>query len=188
MHEVELKAILKNPEQTKQRLLARDPVSFSQLKYEDFYFDRDNSLDKEEKELRLRIKTNLGSGVSKTLLTFKDSPFDAKSKSKPEFETSVEDFKNTREILLRLGYSVTASYTKNCEIFNFDYHGCEMEVALVTINGLENTYLEIETLTEDKQDIDRLFKLLHGFLSRIGITEADLTSAYYVDALRKKDW
>ena len=187
MYEVELKAKLNNYEFTKAELLKQKPISTYPVDYYDRYYDLNNALNSTEKELRLRTKTTIDTAEPRHVLTFKESPFDVESKSKPEFETEVLDSEATETILNQLGYTKTLSYTKHCEIFKFIYEGLQVEVALVRLDKLKDAFLEIETLTPYQEKTDTLFKLLYDFLEGIKIKKDQLTTSYYVDLIKETE-
>ena len=186
MFEVELKAIVRNKSATIEQIEELCDETGLKLVYDDVYLDKENTLTVADKELRLRNKTNRDSGESRFFLTFKDSPFDEKSKSKPEFETEITDFNTAIAIFKKLGYSISMRYTKECLIYNLTYRDIKLEVSIVELPELKNTFIEVETQTETEKDTKLLFKILHEFLNQIGISQADLTSQYYVDAIKEK--
>ncbi|WP_416440716.1 class IV adenylate cyclase [Leeuwenhoekiella sp. A16] len=186
MFEVELKAIVRNRSATITQIENLCNETALNLVYDDVYLDKENTLTTVDKELRLRNKTNRDSGESRFFLTFKDSPFDEKSKSKPEFETEIADFNTGIAIFQKLGYSISMRYTKECLIYNLTYQDIKLEVSIVKLPELENTFIEVETQTETEKDIKSRFKILHEFLNQIGIAQIDITSQYYVDAIKEK--
>ena len=185
MYEVELTLRLKDVAQTRSTILKLNPYAQFKLDYDDRYFDTNNKLADEDQEFRLRTKTNLSSGESKHYLTFKDKPFEKISRSKPEYETPVLDHKNTEEILLHLGYSKTAHYTKHCEIFNLNYMGSAVEIAVVAFDELEDSFIEIETVTDSRDNTDALFKKLYRLLEDLELSKDDLTEDFYIEMIKE---
>ncbi|MFD2826166.1 class IV adenylate cyclase [Leeuwenhoekiella polynyae] len=185
MYEVELTARLKNYDQTREIIQKLNPISQFQLDYDDRYFDKNNKLTAEDQEFRLRTKTNLDSGESKHYLTFKDKPFDKVTRSKPEYETIVLDHHNSEQILFHLGYTKTAHYTKHCEVFNLNYEGAAVEIALVQFDELQDSFIEIETTTAKHAETDALFEKLYRLLADLELSKDDLTEDFYIEMIKE---
>lgn len=185
MYEVELTAKVENIKHTRSKILDLAPDSQLTLDYDDRYFDKNNMLTHEDQEFRLRTKTNLNTGEFKHYLTFKDKAFDQISRSKPEYETIVLDHKNTEEILLHLGYSKTAQYTKHCEVFNLTFQNSDVEIAIVKFDELQDTFIEIETITDSYKNTDTLLKKLYQLLEIIGLTKNNLTEDFYIEMIKE---
>ncbi|MEH6406167.1 MAG: class IV adenylate cyclase [Leeuwenhoekiella sp.] len=184
MFEVELKALVHNKTETIKRLESLSGNSLDKVRYDDIYFDKEDNLKKADKELRIREKTNLVTQEKVCKLTFKDAPFDQKSKSKPEFETEITDFNTGIAIFQKLGYVISTQYTKNCLLCDLIYKHQKIEIAVVEISMLKDTFIEVEIQTENQQETAKLFIILYSFLEEIGISKDEVTNEYYVDAIK----
>jgi adenylate cyclase class 2 len=60
-----------------------------------------------------------------------------------------------------------------------------MLATLVTVPELEGTFLEVETMTGDEDDLDAALSDIRAVLGQLGITEADLTTELYTDAVMR---
>ncbi|HEA28789.1 MAG TPA: class IV adenylate cyclase [Leeuwenhoekiella sp.] len=185
MYEVELTAIVKNKAEVLKKLAEYAKKPAHKVIYDDLYFDKNNELDERDCELRLRKKTFPASGKMTHWLTLKEAPFDQKTRSKPEFETEITDFESTQAIFKGLGYTLDIRYNKNCQFFYVTYREIQIEISLVELPELTETFIEIETQTEQLNQTDALFKILYTFLEEIGISPNDLTTIQYQDAVRE---
>lgn len=185
MLEVELKALVTNGADLTKRLEKLCSKPALEINYEDIYFDCNEQLEKNEKELRLRKKYFSKTNESTFILTFKDPPFDSVSKSKPEFETEITHFENGIAIFKKLGYTVSIQFEKHCQVFQFKYQSINIEVTLATIPKLNQTFIEVESQTNQSSDTGKIFEILKDLLLELGINQDQLTNQYYTDAIKK---
>ncbi|WP_059011018.1 class IV adenylate cyclase [Streptomyces specialis] len=180
MIEAELKARVRNPEEVARRLDALAPGR-SEV-YQDAYYDRpDGELGTRGHELRIR--TVLGPESTVSLLTFKGSVLDEASGSKPEQETRVEDPEATDALLRGLGYEPVIAFQKRCRNHAFDAHGRKLLATLVRVPEIAGTFIEIETLVADDEQVPDALAAVRGVLADLGISEEDLTRELYTDAV-----
>lgn len=188
MYEVELKAVLYNIESTLAAIETFDIISKEEVIYDSIYFefDSDNKLTIDHKELRLRIIKDSNSKTSKTLLTYKDPPFDIFSRSKPEVEIEISNSADGIEILKKLGYQIMMRFEKRCTNINLMHQETELFITIAYVSELEQSFIEVESPTEFLKDIDHRFKVVRDFLTQIGIKDEELTNEYYTEAIMKK--
>lgn len=184
MYEVELTAIVKNKSDVLKKLAKHASKPAHEVIYDDLYFDRKNELEARECELRIRKKTYPQSGKTTNWLTLKEAPFDQKTRSKPEFETEIADFESAQAIFKGLGYTTVIRYTKNCLFYYVNYKKTDLEISVVELPELTGTFIEIETQTNELNKTEPLFKVLYDFLKELGMSETDLTTMQYQDAVR----
>jgi adenylate cyclase, class 2 len=60
-----------------------------------------------------------------------------------------------------------------------------MLATVVTVPELDGTFLELETMT-DEDGIRAALADIHAVLTRLGITDDDLTSELYTDAVMRQ--
>tara|TARA_R110002020_G_scaffold363637_2_gene575923 strand:- start:1666 stop:2232 length:567 start_codon:yes stop_codon:yes gene_type:complete len=185
MLEVELKALVTNLDDLIKKLQVFSSEPYVEINYEDIYFDQNNQLSKNEKELRLRKKYFPKKNESTFLLTYKDPPFDSFSRSKPEFETEIADLENGIAILEKLGYTISTEYEKHCKLFQVDYKNLHIEVTLATIPKLNQTFIEVESQTNQSTDTEQIFKILKNLLLDLGVNKNQWTNEYYIEAIKK---
>lgn len=182
MIETEYKARLIKPDTVRERLRAWADAEF--VTYQDTYFDdARRSLSNADQELRLR--TISGRGSTRHLLTFKEAAVDQATGSKPEYETTIADRSPVEHLVQSLGYGAVISFSKRCENYRFTAHGREVLATVVTVPEIEGTYLELESQTEDSADLDAALADLRLILSDLGVSEDELTTELYTDAVAK---
>ena len=186
MYEVELKAVLKNIERTITAIETFEIISKEEVIYNSIYFDIDNKLTVDHKELRLRIIRDPKFETIKNVLTYKDPPFDIFSRSKPEVEIEISSSADGIEILKNLGFQIMLRFEKKCTNIILLHQETELFITIAYVSELEQSFIEVESPTENLQDIDHRFNIVRDFLTQIGIKDEDLTNEYYTEAIIKK--
>jgi adenylate cyclase class 2 len=179
--EAEYKARLIDADAVRTKLAARDEAEV--VTYHDTYFDDPaGSLSAADREVRLRtIRSDNGSAHH--VLTFKDAAVDEETRSKPEYETEVNQRESTELIIKRLGYRPTISFIKKCENHRFTAAGRSVLATLVTVPEVDGTFLELETLVKADDDLDGALADLRTILTSLGISPDQLTTELYTDAV-----
>ncbi|GAA0473798.1 class IV adenylate cyclase [Streptomyces sp. NPDC046215] len=182
MIEAERKARVHDPEGVMRQLDAR--ASGRSDVYRDTYYDDPaGTLEKEDRELRVR--TVHGPDGTLSFLTYKGARVDEASGSKPEDETGVMDPDAVHAILRGLGYIPVIAFEKRCRNYKFDARGREMVATLVRVPEIEGTFIELETQTVEGDLLPALDDIL-AVLGELGISSADLTTELYTDAVRAR--
>jgi adenylate cyclase class 2 len=176
--EAELKAVVRDPEHVKAELDKR-AHGRPEVYHDVYYDDPDGSLTREDRELRVR--TVHSRDDTRALLTYKEPRIDA-SGSKPEHETAVEDPGAVHAMLRGLGYQPSINFKKRCRNYEFMASGRSMLATLVRVDDLDETFLEVETIVEEK-DFHAALDAVKGVLGELGIDERDLTTEQYTDAV-----
>lgn len=180
MIEAEIKARVRDPASVRDLLRARAPEEAS--RYWDTYYDLPGKpLTAAGRELRVRVIDTCQQ--RRCLLTYKTASVDEQSGSKPETETQIGDPDAMDLILLSLGYGHLVAFEKRCANYAFTACGRDMLATLVTVPELDGTFLEVETMTGDHDDLDAALADIRAVLGQLGITEADLTTEPYTDAV-----
>lgn len=185
MIEAELKARVSDPNTLRDRLrrLASEELSV----YRDTYYDRlDRDLTTQGRELRIRVVEN--SGVQRVLLTYKEPPADESSGSKPEYETTVADPAVIDVIFQALELEHLVSFEKHCANYRFTTKGRDMLATVVTVPEIDGTFIELETIVPERE-VTAALKDIRAVLHELGITDEDLTTEQYTDAvMRSYPW
>jgi adenylate cyclase class 2 len=179
--EAELKARVADPAALRARLeqLAAGETSI----YRDAYYDHPGrDLTAQGRELRVRVTET--SGVRRALLTYKEPAADAASGSKPEHETAVADASVVDMILRALGTDVLIRFEKHCVNYRFTAKGRDMLATVVTVPEIDGVFLELETLAAEHDLADALGDV-RTVLGELGLTEGDLTTELYTDAVMR---
>ncbi|MEU6758628.1 class IV adenylate cyclase [Streptomyces sp. NPDC046685] len=182
MIEAELKACVHAPEETLRRLEER-AVGRAEV-YQDAYYDTaEGSL--EGRNAELRVRTVHGADETRTILTYKGAPVDEESGSKPEHETRVADAQAVHAMLRGLGYVPAVAFGKRCRNYAFEARGRQMLATLVRVPELDGTFLELETLVDEK-DLTGALDDVREVLAELGIGADDLTREQYTAAVRAR--
>ncbi|MGI8311600.1 class IV adenylate cyclase [Saccharopolyspora hattusasensis] len=177
--EAELKARVSDPETVRERLRQRAEEQVQT--YRDRYFDwPSGSLDGQGYEVRLRVAET--ATTSTTLLTFKEPPVHY-SGSKPENETTLADAEPVAALLATLGLVEYIAFEKHCRNFRFTERGRDVLATLVHVPELDGTFIEVETIVADETDITAGLDAVRAVLDSLGITNDDLTTEKYTDAV-----
>ncbi|CBG71951.1 putative adenylate cyclase [Streptomyces scabiei 87.22] len=182
MIEAELKARVRAPE-----VVARVLGVWGEGRaetYRDTYDDLpDGSLRGRDEELRLRCTADHGTGERRALLTFKAAAVDEESGSKPEYGTRVEDAQVAHAILRRLGYVPAIVFEKHCRSHSFEAYGRRMLATLVRVPELDGTFLEVESLVREEDEVAGALDGIRAVLRDLGIAPGDLTRESYTAAV-----
>jgi adenylate cyclase class 2 len=183
MIEAELKARVQDPEQVRWRLDARSIKEVSV--YHDTYYDwPDGRLMRAGRELRVRVIER--GGAQRCLLTYKDLAVDDASGSKPEHETEVADLGAVDAILRALGFEPVIAFTKECANYRFEVAGRRMTATLVRVPELEDTFLEVETLVGEVEQVPGALEVVRHVLRDLGIPEQDQATELYTDMVARE--
>lgn len=185
MLEIEIKASLNGIEQSRLlSLLKEQGFKAGHIKEEtDIYFNGNNrDFRKTDEALRLRSSRAFEEnrlGKADTFITYKGSKTDARSQTRPEFETAVEDPETMMRILDRLGYPVVMTVKKRRQ-----YFCCGKITACLDEVEQLGSFIELEQVEEDLDErkeavIDQLLALLDSF----GIPRENLLQKSYLELL-----
>lgn len=187
MYEVELKTRLYKgqKEYLQNTITALFECNWESCIYHDTYFDtinRDFAIS--ERELRLR---KILTGSQETILiTYKEPPFDQKSKSKNEHEIIVNNYDQADTLLKLLGFIKDVSFKKRCQVTQIQYCFYNINITLTDIVELSETFMEIEVLTPETDNIKEVFSILHELLTLLKISAKQLSNEYYTDMVRRR--
>ena len=181
MLEVELKAALL-PEQADVLPNVLAALHFAEqaaVQETDIYFNApDRDFRKTDEALRLRTHKLLLEGKTQTLVTYKGAKLDAKSSTRRELETAVEDFETMRQLFCALGYKPVFTVTKKRRSFT-----CGAKtVCLDSVDGLGN-FMELEAVLPDGSDREAAVEELRTLLDTLGVSREALTRKSYLELL-----
>src|SRR6266571_2378459 len=174
MIEAELKARVPDPAALRRRLkrLAAEEATL----YRDTYYDTlGRDLAAAGRELRVRVVET--AGTRRALLTYKEPPADQASQSKPEHETVIASPGVIDVILSALGLRHLVAFDKHCLNFRFAAHGRDILATLVTVPEIDGTFIELEAMADEPD--------LLAALADLGLSEEDLTTEQYTDAVMR---
>ncbi|MFJ9446695.1 class IV adenylate cyclase [Kitasatospora sp. NPDC101235] len=131
----------------------------------------------------LRIRTVHGPDNTRTVLTYKGPRVDDASGSKWEAETRVEDADAAHEIISGLGFTPRIRFEKRCRNYTFERDGRQLLATLVRVPELDATFIEVETAAATADGLAAALDTVRAVLADLGISEADLTTEQYTDAV-----
>ncbi|MFH8385195.1 class IV adenylate cyclase [Kitasatospora sp. NPDC018058] len=182
MIEAELKALVRQPSLMLRTLEGTYGPGRAEV-YRDTYYDLpDGSLLAADRELRIRDIESVD-GTRRTLLTYKDPRVDRASAAKPEHETAVADAEAAHAIVRGLGYRVRLAYQKHCRNYVWEREGRLFLASLVRVPQLEGVFLEVETAAGSAAELAGALAAVRGVMAELGVSEGDLTSELYTDAV-----
>jgi adenylate cyclase class 2 len=184
MLEAELKLKIENDrkEGVSHALEVLNPNRIEHVEYEDVYFDTaTEDLLKSDKELRVR---KISDGDARVLLTYKDPPFHAETKSKPEFEVEVNCYDSICEIVKKLGYIEDIRFKKICTNYYLHYNSYQVVATLVALPGIDGYFLELETQVASEDMVDSALTSLYELVDNLSVPRSNLTTEYYTEMVR----
>jgi len=176
--EAELTATVRDAARVRAGLADRADVERST--YADTYYDwPDHSLDGSGFELRVRTITT--GADERVVLTYKQPPVDADSRSKPEHETVVGDAAVLHEAFIGLGLVELISFEKHCENYRFSEQDRDLLATVVEIPELDGqVFIELETMAE-ADDVTAALDVVRAVLADLGVTDQDAVTDSYTD-------
>ncbi|RPE27268.1 class IV adenylate cyclase [Kitasatospora cineracea] len=179
--EAELKAIVRDPESVLAALEKTAGPGRVEV-YQDTYYD-DPAGGLMDADRELRIRTIHGPDSTRTVLTYKGARVDEDSGSKPEFETRLNDPDAAHAIFRGLGYVPRIAFEKRCRNYELEQDGRQVLATLVRVPEIDGTFLEVETVATDEEELPAALAVVRGVLHGLGITDDDLTNELYTDAV-----
>ncbi|MFF4340113.1 class IV adenylate cyclase [Kitasatospora sp. NPDC001540] len=179
--EAELKAIVRDPESVLAALERTAGPGRVEVYRDTYYDDAAGALMDADRELRIR--TVHGPDSTRTVLTYKGARVDEESGSKPEFETRLDDPGAGHEIFRGLGYVPRIAFEKRCRTYEFEQDGRQVLATLVRVPEIDGTFLEVETAAADEAGLPAALATVRDVLHGLGVTDDDLTTELYTDAV-----
>ncbi|MDB4992376.1 MAG: putative Adenylyl cyclase CyaB [Parcubacteria group bacterium] len=182
MHEIEIKAALKNKEAFIKALSERGCEFGQEIKQDDTIYAREiETLEiflSNSDFLRIRVQND-----GKTLFAFKHHPGRIRSlDSAPlELELEVSSREVMEHILSIMGYKEAARVTKVRRKTKYQ----NWEICIDDVEGL-GAYVEVEELADSNDDIVSIQERMRVFLAEFGIGEEDLINNRYDVMLMQK--
>ncbi|MER6050597.1 class IV adenylate cyclase [Streptomyces sp. NPDC001793] len=180
MIEAELKARVRNADYVMGQLDQKTDGRV-EVYHDTYYDDPSGRLDAQDQELRVR--TIQGADSTRSILTYKDARVDAHSGSKPEHETRVDNPEAVHALLRGLGYVPAITFQKRCRNYDFNAGGRRLLATLVQVPELEGTFLEVETMVSEKQELPAALDDIRSLMGELGISQEDFTNELYTDAV-----
>lgn len=172
MIEVEIKAVLKNPN-ISDTVKSLGYLLEEELTETDIYFNAsERDFRKTDEALRLRRSGG------RTYITYKGPKQDSLSQTRNELETAVEDLDIMKGILTALGYQAIFTVEKSRSRYCLG----DITICLDTVKDL-GSYIEIETLISEQARKEAAVSRLLSVLDSLKIPRSELTQKSYLELL-----
>ncbi|MFB6187232.1 MAG: class IV adenylate cyclase [Halobacteriaceae archaeon] len=152
MYEIELKFDIDHAE-IKDKLASLNPTYIGEIRQKDIYFNAPHR-DFAESDEALRVRREQSDGVTH-LVTYKGPLVEAESKTRTEYETTIESADAMTNILTNLGFTQTETVKKDRRKYRYN----DKYIYLDAVEEL-GEFIEIETEAEDiephRSDIQQL--------------------------------
>lgn len=196
MIEVEIKLPLSgrmSPEELEKSLKDQGFLYLSHIQETDTYFDNEaGEIRSSNQALRIRMETNLSTGKTVGMVTFKGKLVDKTTATREEYETEVADPMTMHRILHSLGYRdaqpvVTKERTMLTRSVPIDRslpNTC-ITACIDKVRDLGD-FLELEVLVETEDQKPLALQCIEDVLSSIGFSLEDTVRTSYLSQLQKK--
>ncbi|MFQ5816318.1 MAG: class IV adenylate cyclase [Candidatus Hydrothermarchaeaceae archaeon] len=171
MLEIEVKAKLRRPVETRERLLAMGAKYVETKVQVDTYYNHP-SRDFASTDEALRLREQDG----RVILTYKGPKVDEVTKTREEVKVEVSELESADEILEQLGFRKVRRVRKKRNYYVLR----GMKVMLDEVDGLGN-YIEVEKPGEEYEPRE-----LIDFLREIGVDEKDMERRSYLELLMER--
>lgn len=183
MIEVEVKLPVSGLEKVRRILTGEGFTRKHFLREEDHYFDlADGQIRKRGEAIRIRKTTDLLSGETESLVTFKGKKTDKVSMTRKELETGIQDADVMHGILEALDYQEVppAVIKKRDELSRGEMNACLDEV-----EGL-GSFLELEIVLDESDDQEAALGKIREVLKKLGYDLTDTIRTSYLTLLQRK--
>lgn len=173
MIEVEVKVELTDPKMIERSLIAFGARPIGIKDQADTYYNApDRDFGETDEALRIR-------GQDKDFfLTYKGPKMDAVSKTRTEFEVSINDAYNMGEILSSLGFNPVGNVVKKRKMYRLG----EFDISLDEVRGL-GYFMEVEFLAKDSHANNEKLESIFKFIEKLGISRDSTIRESYLEML-----
>lgn len=183
MIEVEVKLPIENKQILEAALEKMGFKKTSQVCEEDLYFDNaSGQIRRGGEALRIRKVTDLQTGKSQSVMTYKGKKLDTVSMSRRELETGVADAQTCMGIFEALGFEMVPPMVKK---IRQEYTLGNMNVCVDQVEDLGD-FLELEMVIEEKDNKEEALLQIEKMLENLGYHMEDTTRSSYLSMLQVK--
>jgi adenylate cyclase class 2 len=195
MIEVEIKVQISDPISMRKKFESNQGSYKFSLNHEDTYYNmpkglRDFKITDEALRLRKSDKfdRNIENGDTKIdyFLTYKGKKIDTLTKTREEIDIKIENIDKMKEIFELLGFQEVLTVKKERELYLFRYKNYKIEALIDFLPVLEQYFVEVEYLSESREEIDKSRELLFEFLGDLGIHKEDSIKKSYLELILEK--
>ncbi|MFW9824731.1 MAG: class IV adenylate cyclase [Candidatus Thorarchaeota archaeon] len=195
MIEVEIKVRITDPDLIRRKFKESKASYRFSLYHEDIYYNMPKGLrdfKQTDEALRLRKsviynrKIKMDSGKTEYFLTYKGRKMDSLTKTREEIDLKIEDISKMKKLLKHLGFLEVLTVKKEREFYKIEFQNIKIEALIDYIPILNQHFIEVEILTETKEQIEKSRAILFDFLSSIGIQQEDSIRKSYLELILEK--
>jgi len=195
MIEVEIKIRISDPVLMRKKFKENHGSYKFSLLHEDIYYNMPKGLrnfKQTDEALRLRksIKfdkiTKSEDTKTEYFLTYKGKKIDTLTKTRQEIDMKIENIDKMKEIFELLGFQEVLTVKKERELFLFQYKGYKIEALIDFLPVLKQYFVEVEYLSDSKEDIEKSREMLFEFLGLFGINKEDSIKKSYLELILEK--
>ena len=192
MLEIEIKVKIKDLELMKRMFEENGGVYKLSLIHEDSYFNMPQGLrDFKETDEALRVRKSIEFNIKnknfkqKTnyYLAYKGKKIDKLTKTRKEIEIKVEKGDELKELLKTLDFLEIFTVKKERELYEFEHKNRHIEALIDYIPVLKEYFVEVEILSDSKENLDEYRNLLFDFLTLFGIEKEDSITKSYLELI-----
>ena len=116
-------------------------------------------------------------------ITYKGKKIDKLTKTREEIDIKIEDIEKMKELLKLLGFQEVLTIKKERELFLFQYKNYKIEALIDFLPALGQYFVEVEYLSDSKEEIEESREMLFEFLSLFGIHKEDSIKKSYLELI-----
>jgi len=192
MLEIEIKAKINDFDLMKIMFKKNSGIYKISLIHEDTYFNMPQGLrdfKETDEALRVRKSTEYNNNdknfKQKTnyYLAYKGKKMDKLTKTRKEIEIKVEKGDELKELLKTLGFREIFTVKKERELYEFEHKNRRIEALIDYIPVLKEYFIEVEILSDSKENLDEYRNILFDFLTLFGIKKEDSITKSYLELI-----
>jgi adenylate cyclase class 2 len=192
MIEVEIKVRISDPDLIKKKFEEHQGSYKFFLLHEDTYYNMPKGLrDFKQTDEALRLRTSIRFDSNNKynpqdidyFITYKGKKIDKLTKTREEIDIKIEDIEKMKELLKLLGFQEVLTIKKERELFLFQYKNYKIEALIDFLPALGQYFVEVEYLSDSKEEIEESREMLFEFLGLFGIHKEDSIKKSYLELI-----
>ena len=192
MIEVEIKVRISDPDLIRKKFEEHQGSYKFFLLHEDTYYNMPKGLrnfEQTDEALRLRTSIRFDSNNKYNpqeidyFITYKGKKIDKLTKTREEIDIKIEDIEKMKELLELLGFQEVMTVKKERDLFLFQYKNYKIEALIDFLPVLGQYFVEVEYLSDSKDEIEESREMLFEFLRLFGIHKEDSIKKSYLELI-----
>ncbi|MHA2038779.1 MAG: class IV adenylate cyclase [Promethearchaeota archaeon] len=195
MIEVEIKVRIADPISMRKKFESNKGSYKFSLIHEDTYYNMPKGLrdfKQTDEALRLRKSIKFDRRIKSDdtkpdyFLTYKGKKIDTITKTREEIEVKIENIDTMKKLFRLLGFQEVLTVKKERELFLFQYKNYHIEALIDFLPALGQYFVEVEYLSDSKEEIHKFREFLFEFLELFGIYKEDSIKKSYLELILEK--